>query len=439
MSHSYPTPAPLPLSPRTVPLLILILLTSFGAMAQENADSTKKSRDCEPKNIQEVLFKKAPAPPDTTRKVKTFLLPYVAYNPTKGFQIGAGGTLTWYFGKYPETKQSAANFGAEFTSENQKLFQFKSNVYTSRNKWFLQGDWRYYIYSIPTFGVGTGRNDPIPSMSGVTNDSTPAYGWSQEFPMQFRWLRLHEIFSYRVVKNFYAGLGYHYDLFYDIVDETLVLDSLKTSLTPHYTYSTLHGFDPKEYRTAYISLNLVYDSRDNLINPYKGIYAKCNYRLNEKWLGSDLPGSQLWTEFRTYVNLEKKFPRHLLAFWYYGAFQISGEIPYFELWATGFDQMNSSGRGYKQGRWRGENLVYGEVEYRFPITRCSQVLGGVLFLNASTTSSKDQGVPLFAYIRPAGGFGLRIAVDKLNRTNILIDFTLGEQSSGIYFAAQEVF
>ena len=139
------------------------------------------------------------------------------------------------------------------------------------------------------------------------------------------------------------------------------------------------------------------------------------------------------------MNLEKKFPRHLLAFWYYGAFQISGEIPYFELWATGFDQMNSSGRGYKQGRWRGENLVYGEVEYRFPITRCSQVLGGVLFLNASTASSKDQGIPLFAYIRPAGGFGLRIAVDKLNRTNILIDFTLGEQSSGIYFGAQEVF
>jgi len=75
MSHSYPTPAPLPLSPRTVPLLILILLTSFGAMAQENADSTKKSRDCEPKNIQEVLFKKAPAPPDTTRKVKELITP----------------------------------------------------------------------------------------------------------------------------------------------------------------------------------------------------------------------------------------------------------------------------------------------------------------------------------------------------------------------------
>jgi hypothetical protein len=420
-------------------ILVLICLTCSGAFAQHNSDSTAKPGGCEPKNIQELIFKKSPAPPDTTRKVKTFLLPYVAYNPTKGFQLGAGGTLTWYFGQYRETKQSAANFGAEFTSENQKLFQFKSNVYTSRNKWFLQGDWRYYIYSIPTYGLGSGRNDPVPEMPEMNPDSTPHYDWNQEFPMQFRWLRLHEIFSFCVARNLYVGMGYHFDLFYDIVDETLVLDSLKPSLTPHYTYSTMHGFDPGQYRTANLSLNLVYDSRDNLINPYKGIYAKFNFRLNQKWLGSDVSGSQLWTEFRTYVNLEKKLPRHLIAFWFYGAFQVTGEIPYFDLWATGFDQMNSSGRGYLQGRWRGENLVYGEVEYRFPITRCSQVLGGVVFFNVSTASSKDQGIPLFGYLRPAGGFGFRIAVDKMNRTNILIDFTWGEQSNGIYFGAQEVF
>jgi hypothetical protein len=424
---------------RNLKQIVVLCLFSVHVMAQESVDSTRKSTDCEPKNIQEVIFKKAPAPPDTARKIKTFLLPYVAYNPTKGFQIGAGGTLTWYFGKYPETKQSAANFGVEFTSENQKLFQFKSNVYTSRNKWFLQGDWRYYIYSIPTFGVGSGRNNPIPNVPDITTDSTPVYGWAQEFPMEFRWLKLHEIFSFRVANNLYVGIGYHFDLFYDIVDKTLVVDSIKTVLTPHYSYSTMHGFDPEEYRTANLSLNLVYDSRDNLINPYKGIYAKFNYRLNQKWLGSIAPGSQLWTEFRTYINVEKKFPRHLIACWFYGAFQVSGEIPYFDLWATGFDQMNSSGRGYIQGRWRGENLVYGEVEYRFPITRCSQVLGGVVFLNASTASSNDQGIPLFGYIRPAGGFGLRIAVDKMNRTNILIDFTWGEQSNGVYFGAQEVF
>jgi len=418
---------------------LMLCFTLTGAHAQDSTANKKKQKDCTPKNIQELIFKKDPKPPDTTRKTRAFLLPYVAYNPTKGFQIGAGGVLSWYFGKNRETKQSAASFGAEFTSENQKLFQFKSNVYTSRNKWFLQGDWRFYIYSIPTYGVGSGRNDPVPTIPGSTVDSTPVYGWNQEFPMEYRWLRIHEIFSYMVAKNLYVGLGYHFDLYYNIVDQNLSLDSLKPVLTPHYTYSTIHGFNPTEYKTGNLSLNLVYDSRDNLINPYKGIYAKFNYRLNQDWLGSDEPGSQIWAEFRTYVNVEKKFPRHLIAFWLYGGFQLTGNIPYFDLWATGFDQMNSSGRGYIQGRWRGENLMYAEVEYRFPITRCSQVLGGVIFANASTASNKDAGIPLFGYIRPAGGFGLRITVDKLNRTNILIDFTWGEQSNGIYFGAQEVF
>ncbi|MEI8007304.1 MAG: BamA/TamA family outer membrane protein, partial [Bacteroidota bacterium] len=215
--------------------------------------------------------------------------------------------------------------------------------------------------------------------------------------------------------------------------------SIDPWITPHYAYCQLHGFNPTGYVSSGLSLNFVYDTRDNLINPYKGYYVTVNYRVNQTWLGSTKDGSQLWVEFRTYVGLEKKMPRHLLAFWLYGGFQVSGEIPYFDLWATGFDQMNSSGRGYIQGRWRGENLVYGEMEYRFPISRCSQVLGGVIFTNVSTASSRDQGVPLFKFLRPAAGFGLRIMASKKSRTNIVIDFTIGEQMPGLYFSAQEAF
>ena len=71
----------------------------LGVNAQKPGDSVKSEKKCEPKEIQEILFKKEAGPPDTARKTRTFLLPYVAYNPTKGFQLGAGGTLSWYFGK----------------------------------------------------------------------------------------------------------------------------------------------------------------------------------------------------------------------------------------------------------------------------------------------------------------------------------------------------
>lgn len=419
---------------------VFILVADPGGFAQSTDDTIRMRPDCRQKEIGEILFpKKERKPADTTRKMNMFLLPYIAYNPTKGFQLGAGGSITWYTGKSRSTNQSAASFSAEFTSKDQKLFQFKSNVYTNRNKWFLQGDWRFYIYSIPTYAVGTGYGTAVPSIPGEPANPDSLNGWNNSFLVKYKWLRIHETFSYRLAEDLYAGIGFHLDNHFEIEDTQLNLDSLNHVTTPHYAYSSIHGFNPEQYKAIGLSLNFVYDTRDNLINPYKGYYVNVNYRWNAEWIGSDKTGSQLWAEFRTYINLEKKLPRHLIAFWLYGAFQVSGEVPYFDLWATGVDQMNSSGRGYIQGRWKGEHLVYGEVEYRFPITRCSQVLGGVIFVNASTASGKDMGVPLFGYIRPAGGIGLRIMASKANRTNIVIDFTYGEYNTGIYFSAQEAF
>jgi hypothetical protein len=110
-----------------------------------------------------------------------------------------------------------------------------------------------------------------------------------------------------------------------------------------------------------------------------------------------------------------------------------------DLMATGFDQMNSSGRGYVQGRWRGEDFVYSELEYRFPISQCSKILGGVLFLNVTTASNRATHVPLFGYLKPGGGIGLRIMLIKQNRLNLMIDFAIGDKSNGFYLQTQEVF
>jgi hypothetical protein len=129
----------------------------------------------------------------------------------------------------------------------------------------------------------------------------------------------------------------------------------------------------------------------------------------------------------------------VLAFRVFGSFKISGELPYLNLMSNGFDPINSSGRGYTQGRWRGEDFVYGEVEYRFPISPCSKIVGGVLFANVTTASNRDMNVPLFGYLKPGCGFGLRIMVGKNDRTNLLIDFGLGQLSHGFYLQAQEVF
>jgi len=188
-----------------------------------------------------------------------------------------------------------------------------------------------------------------------------------------------------------------------------------------------------------VSLNVLYDTRDNQINPYKGLYANLNYRYNFKFLGSSQDVSSLWLEFRSYVGLSKRTPRHLIGFWVFGDFQLSGHLPYLTLPSLGEDQRARSGRGYTNGRYRGDNIVYGEVEYRFPISQCSKIIGGVVFVNATTTSYKDNNIALFEYIRPAAGIGIRLMVNKHFRTNINLDYAIGVKSNGFYFSGQETF
>jgi len=106
--------------------------------------------------------------------------------------------------------------------------------------------------------------------------------------------------------------------------------------------------------------------------------------------------------------------------------------------AIGEDKKARSGRGYIAGRYRGEDMLYAEAEYRFPIL-CSGILGGVLFVNATTTSNRGRDVNLFDYIRPAFGAGLRILINKSTRLNINIDFGIGLDSQGFYFSGTETF
>ncbi len=261
------------------------------------------------------------------------------------------------------------------------------------------------------------------------------------FPMKFIYVKIHEIVNKKIVGKLYGGLGYHLDYYYSITDTSYHEATASTPelQTPHHYYSDKNEFSTEKYSLSGVSLNVVYDTRDNQISPYKGMYANINYRINPTFLGSDQPSTSLWLEFRTYKGLSKNTPRHLIGFWTFGSFNLSGKLPYLTMPSLGDDQRARSGRGYTNGRYRGDNLLYAETEYRFPISQCTKILGGVLFVNAVTASNRQNNVELFQYIKPAVGVGIRVMVNKYFRTNINLDYAIGKQSKGFYFSGQETF
>ncbi|MDP1624049.1 MAG: BamA/TamA family outer membrane protein [Bacteroidales bacterium] len=405
------------------------------------SDSVITTPDCQQLDIFDVLTrKKLKVPEIPSRKIRAIIIPMVAYTPATGMQFGAGSSLSWTIGRHPRTNLSAGSVQVLWTTERQLISYLRTNMFFNDNRWALQTDWRWYLFRLPARGLGTGADNNIPLLLEYPNTiNDPVIYEGGKFPMKYNWIKFHNILSMEVSKHYYAGLGYHFDYYYDILDIKLQTDSAVKIMTPHFVYSRLHGFNPLKYITSGVSLNFAYDTRDNIINAYKGIYFNASYLYNFEFMGSDRNGSNLWVEFRTYVGLSKRVPRNLLAFWVFGSFKINGDLPYLNLMANGFDKKISSGRGYPQGRWRGEDFAYGELEYRFPISRCSGIIGGVLFANVTTSSNRDMQVPLFGYLKPGCGFGVRIMVGKYDRTNILIDFGLGQLSRGLYIQAQETF
>lgn len=421
-------------------LLVLVSVLQIHSFCFGQQDSTSSKGNCEQKDLKDLIGKNPVK--DTTQLIERknysiLVIPVLTSSPATGFQYGLAGQIV-FKGKSSESRSSLISANALYTTKKQSMFLLKNNVYLNSNKVFLSGDWKLLLFSQTTYGLGT--NAPGNAIKTHFN----ANGWdvsddSLAQPMKYNYIKLHQTASFEIEENFYIGGGVHFDHYYDIND--LRLDTLSDTkrYTSHYGYSIYHDFDPSKYLVSGLSANFVYDSRDNLVNAYKGLFANLNFWLNPKFLGSDKESSLAMIDIRYFRPMSEKNPRNVLAFWLYGNFVVTGTIPYMMLPASGYDQKNQTFRGYAQGRFRGQEFLYGETEYRFTISPCSKILGGVVFASVGTTSNRDLDIDLFQYMKPAMGVGLRIMVEKNSRTNIQIDYGIGYKSSGLYFGATEAF
>lgn len=344
------------------------------------------------------------------------VLPVTGANPSAGFIYGAGLTYAYTSG-LPGARASNISSNASYSTKGLMNLNIKSNLFSLRDRLFLNGDWRFFIISETTYGLG----------SATKNKGQP---------LRYDFGRFHETASWRIVPNLFAGLGIHYDRQFRIRDHTA---DTGAAYSYHFLYSTWHRFDPTQYTTTGFSINLLYDSRDNPINAYKGQFINLNYRINTTTFGSTQNNTLLLADYRYFLPIGNPVQRSVLAFWFYANCVTSGNVPYLMLPAIGYDQRQKSSRGYAFGHFRGQSMLYEETEYRFPISRRTGILGGVLFSNFTTTSSRDTGIKLLEYIQPAYGAGLRLLLDKLSRTRLQLDGAIGRGRPTLYFGIRETF
>jgi Omp85 superfamily domain len=404
-------------------ILFLLFCFSFAVSAQNNKEIP--NNDSIPVRdigdlARKVLHKKV----DTAKAAKppkAAILPSLGYNPSFGVVIGAKLSMIKRYGTDDQTELSSFGLEAIYSTRGVITGQARHNLFTKGNKWNFQGNWQLSKYLIADYGIGTGNKDYQENI-----DST--------FLIKFTFIRLLEKIYRKIGQDLYAGGGISIDIRSNINDQQL----LSMPSSSHYRYSLRNGFDTLKYSANGLLMALQYNTREHPTRSYGGIYADLNLRFNQTWLGSSKNAIQVIYDFRKYLGLSKKNPEHVLAFWHWASYKLSGTVPYLELPATGYDTYNRSGRGYTIGRFKGPAFAYFETEYRFPITR-NKLLSGVAFMNFQTASD-DLGKKIFQYWEPAVGGGLRILLQKASRSTLCIDYARGKYGSSLFFfGLNEVF
>jgi hypothetical protein len=351
------------------------------------------------------VFKKkiTPKVDSVTSKPSFTIVPAIGYSLVSRFAIVVSGNVVFRTG--PQSRISTIVASSSITQNKQFTLPIQSSIWSKNNDYNFVGDFRFYKYPQSTFGLGSSSNI------------------HQEDPMDYFYLRIYETVLRHVAGNFYAGAGYIFDDHWNIEDDG------------SYGHYAAYGGGSRSIASG-ITINGLLDTRDNAINPVKGSYASLQYRDNFVFLGSSSNWQSLVLDYRTYIN----FPagsNNVLALWSFDWLTLGGRPDYLELPSTQWDAYSATGRGYIQGRFRGAQMVYGEAEYRYRITK-NGLIGGVFFLNAETLSA-EPGTRLQG-VQPALGPGLRIKLNKTSKTNICLDYGFGRQgSNGLFVDVGEIF
>jgi len=361
---------------------------------------------------QEQEQEQGPTPEEQVKRFSIVPLPFVAANPTAGFLFGLTPAINFYTADPATTSMSTAIVVALISTRHQYFSSIRSNAFLKEDRWSLFLDTRYNINNLPIYTLGT-------KMENTQNERL----FFDMFRFYGTALRRHQD------SRFFYGLGYLFDRMFNIAEGYPPQTVLPSA---HELYQSRNGMSEGSYMQSGVSFNSMWDSRDNVANTYTGSFTLLSWRAFPQFLGSSTNSSQFWLEHRNYFGLNPNRPRHLLALWTY-AWLTTGDVPYLFLPGVGLDMFNRSGRPYTFGRFRGEQLVYGELEWRFPLLRRKDWLGGVVFVNSTSASNLHEGTSLLEHLQFAYGTGLRIAIIPKKRVNLGIDYGWGAGGARGYF------
>ncbi|NTW25510.1 MAG: BamA/TamA family outer membrane protein, partial [Lentimicrobium sp.] len=325
------------------------------------------------------------------RKVRFTLFPSES-NISGGKTVFTSFNVAFLLGDIANTNVSTVYFVPYIGMGGQYGFQLQPNIWLNKNSWNFTGE--YFILNYPQNTWGLGGNSPDEA----------------ETLIDYKHFRVHQNAMKEIFPDFVIGLGYSLDSHYDIQ-----IEDTEAGLE---FMATMHEGKDNSISSG-ITLPMIYDSRQNSINPTQGFMSSFTYSFFHPAFGSDDEWQSVFFDNRKYFSFAGEKSK-ILAFRAYYWSVVSGQAPYLDLPANRWEPISgSASRGIRQNRYRSNALLYFETEYRFGIT-ANGLLGGVVFANVVSASQYD--TQHFYYWHPAAGVGVRVKFNKYSRSNVTFDF-----------------
>ncbi|MFQ8821721.1 MAG: BamA/TamA family outer membrane protein [Segatella copri] len=258
-------------------------------------------------------------------------------------------------------------------------------------------DYHLYFYSFPAdfWGIGYEMGDNDANKSDMK-----------------RWQAQAEVsFLFRVADNFYIGPMASYDY---VIGKHIERPEL------------LQGMDQHTWDVG-AGVSLVYDNRDNLTNPHRGIYLNINQMFRPGFMGNDYAFSTTAFRFDAYQRLGKGTVL---------AEDIGANLNFGNpSWGMMAELGGThSMRGYYEGRYRDKHSLEATVELRQHVWKRNGIVvwvgAGTIFPKFSALRSKQ--------ILPNAGVGYRWEFKK--NVNVRLDYGFGKSGqSGFLFNINEAF
>ena len=358
---------------------------------------------------------------DSTEKKSRNLavLPLIFYTPETSLALGVGGTYSFRFKNEPETSRpSQFVTGLSYTLENQILSYLSFQLFKNDEQYKIYGEVGYYRYFFFFYGIGNDEDV-------LYNEKKDIYSaYREPYVVNFPRIKLNALRE--VSPNLYVGLqGWYDNQNFKGIDDTSGLGRLESGWLTGSNGGTI----------AQLGTVINYDDRNNVFYPTKGHLIELLATFNSTTLGSDFNFQRYAFDAAKYITFKDK---HTIALHATGDF-IFGDAPFFQLAELGGTKRM---RGYFQGRYRDNNALIVQAEYRVSILqnviktgffkdRFKIAVFGSLGNIAPTIGEFDLSNTRYAY-----GAGLRFRLTDAG-INLRLDYGRTAQGGNFYVTFNE--